>query len=391
MSAEPSTGRPPWGLLLAVFVIVSLAVYAIARWQPFEPEAPAAAVAAGDPVHGEAVFGASCAGCHGTAGQGGGVGPRLVGANLGAQEVAGVVAAGRGVMPPGLVTGADAADVAAYVAGISGGPAQGVPPPAPEPRAVSGRARLTGPRLDGLTVRLDAPATADWTVWIEGPAGRREVGAIPAGRTVLRAPSAGGGASIPGGYDRILVGVAPDDLVSTGTLAPDRARALQQLFVGDASAPGGAPLLEAAAGQIAILREHISFLAAARDADYLPNVRFHGEHMVNVTLGEPLRDVDGNGAPSNPGDGVGLIDGPDAYLARIPRLVGPSAAADGRRARADAALIAARGEICGHARTVQETVPAIAEIERAGADLGAAWALIRAAAKDAAVIPLEPA
>ena len=62
-----------------------------------------------------------------------------------------------------------------------------------------GRATLTGPRLGGLTVRLDAPATADWTVWIEGSAGRREVGTIPAGQTVLRAPAAGGGGSILGG------------------------------------------------------------------------------------------------------------------------------------------------------------------------------------------------
>jgi hypothetical protein len=30
VSAESSTRRPPWGLLLAVFVIVSLAVYRVA-------------------------------------------------------------------------------------------------------------------------------------------------------------------------------------------------------------------------------------------------------------------------------------------------------------------------------------------------------------------------
>ena len=144
-------------------------------------------------------------------------------------------------MPAGLVQGADAADVAAYVAGISGGPtAAPAPAPAPAPEAVRGRAALTGPRLGGLTVRLDAPATADWTVWIEGSAGRREVGTIPAGQTVLRAPAAGGGGSILDGHDRVLVGVTPEDLVLTGTLEPGRVEALQQLFVGEPSAPGGA-------------------------------------------------------------------------------------------------------------------------------------------------------
>ena len=113
--------------------------------------------------------------------------------------------------------------------------------------------------------------------------------------------------------------------------------------------------------------------------------------MVNITRGEPLEDVDGNGDPSNPGDGVGLIDGPGAYLVRVPQLVGSSADADGRRARADAALIAARGEVCGHAQSVAEAVPAIGEIERAAADLSAAWAGIRVAARQSAVIPLGPA
>jgi mono/diheme cytochrome c family protein len=378
-------------LLVALFVGVTLVVAGIARWQPFEPEAPAAVVAAGDAVHGEAVFAATCAGCHGTGGAGGGVGPRLVGAELSAPEVAAVVAAGRGIMPAGLAQGADAADVAAYVAGISGGQAAGTPPASTAPQAVTGRAALTGPRLGGLAVRLDAPATGDWTVWIEGSAGRREAGTIPAGERTLTAPAAAGGGSILDGYDRVLVGTAPEDAVLSGTLAPDRAEALRRLFVGDPSAPGGAPLLATAAGQIAILREHVGFLAAARDAGYLPNVRFHGEHMVNLTRGTPLQDVDGNGDASNPGDGVGLIDGPGAYLVRVPQLVGATADADGRRARADAGLIAARGLVCGRAGSVAGAVPSIDAIQRAAAHLAGAWAGIRAAARRSAVIPLEPA
>ncbi len=58
--------RAPWTLLVALLVLVSLAVYGLARWRPFEPSAaPAAAVAEGDAAAGERVFGTSCAVCHG--------------------------------------------------------------------------------------------------------------------------------------------------------------------------------------------------------------------------------------------------------------------------------------------------------------------------------------
>ena len=72
----------------------------------------------GDRTRGKTVFAASCAGCHG-ADASGGVGPALAGSGLTAAEVAAVVAAGRGVMPAGIVEGQDAADVAAYVASLS--------------------------------------------------------------------------------------------------------------------------------------------------------------------------------------------------------------------------------------------------------------------------------
>ncbi len=40
---------------------------------------PGAAVAMGDPQHGAAIFSQNCATCHGVAGAGGGIGPRLKG------------------------------------------------------------------------------------------------------------------------------------------------------------------------------------------------------------------------------------------------------------------------------------------------------------------------
>jgi hypothetical protein len=67
-------------------------------------------------------------------------------------------------------------------------------------------------------------------------------------------------------------------------------------------------------GQLDVLTMHVGFLDKAFSDRFLPNVRFHGEHLVNITLGEPIRDLDGNGEASNPGDGVGLL-GEGGYVA----------------------------------------------------------------------------
>jgi len=101
----------------ALLVVVAAATFGVAKWHPFSPAAPAAPVS-GDPVRGKAVFARNCAGCHG-ADATGGVGPSLVDAGLTASQVEATVATGRGVMPPALVTGRPAADVAAYVATLS--------------------------------------------------------------------------------------------------------------------------------------------------------------------------------------------------------------------------------------------------------------------------------
>lgn len=103
---------PP--LLLCTVVAGTLG---LAFWHPFKPSASSAPVV-GDPKRGETVFAATCAGCHGSDASGG-IGPALAGSGLTASEVAAVVAAGRGVMPAGLVKGQDADDVASYVASLS--------------------------------------------------------------------------------------------------------------------------------------------------------------------------------------------------------------------------------------------------------------------------------
>ena len=99
-------------------VTVTLATFGLAKWHPFTPSVSAAPAVAGDPTHGRKVFVVNCAGCHGIQAQGD-VGPSLHGTGLTAAEIEAIVASGRGVMPAGLVTGQDAADVAAYVASLA--------------------------------------------------------------------------------------------------------------------------------------------------------------------------------------------------------------------------------------------------------------------------------
>ena len=104
---------------IVVGAAVVVAVFALAQAEIFAPSAPAVDLTAGDVDRGAAIFERECAGCHGEQAQGG-VGPALVGTGLDATEVAAVVQQGRGVMPAGIVTGQEQADVVAYVVSISG-------------------------------------------------------------------------------------------------------------------------------------------------------------------------------------------------------------------------------------------------------------------------------
>ena len=98
---------------------VVVATFALAQAEIFAPSAPAGGAAAGDFYRGETIFQRECAGCHGDQGKGGGVGPALFETGLAASDVAVAVQQGRGVMPAGIVTGQEQADVVAYVVAIS--------------------------------------------------------------------------------------------------------------------------------------------------------------------------------------------------------------------------------------------------------------------------------
>ena len=98
---------------------IAAGTFVLAQAQIFAPSVPAGNLTGGDPYHGQIVFERECAGCHGLGGVGGDPGPRLAGAGLTASVVAARVRQGGGVMPAGLVSGKDEADVVTYVVSIS--------------------------------------------------------------------------------------------------------------------------------------------------------------------------------------------------------------------------------------------------------------------------------
>ena len=97
---------------------VVVVTFVLAQAQVFAPSPPAETGPAGDPVRGADVFASECSGCHGDGGSGG-VGPALLRTGLDSVQVATVVRQGRGVMPAGIVSGRDQADVVAYVVSVS--------------------------------------------------------------------------------------------------------------------------------------------------------------------------------------------------------------------------------------------------------------------------------
>jgi mono/diheme cytochrome c family protein len=108
-----------WRPILVGGAIV-VATFALAQAEIFAPSAPAGgATTVGDAARGETVFEQDCAGCHGSGGEGGGVGPTLADTGLDDAAVTTAVVQGRGIMPAGIVEGQDRADVVAYVVSIS--------------------------------------------------------------------------------------------------------------------------------------------------------------------------------------------------------------------------------------------------------------------------------
>lgn len=72
----------------------------------------------GDAAAGKATFEGVCQGCHANGGNDAGVGPKLAGVGLTADAIKTQIVNGKGVMPGGLVSGADLDNVTAYVVSI---------------------------------------------------------------------------------------------------------------------------------------------------------------------------------------------------------------------------------------------------------------------------------
>jgi len=74
---------------------VAVATFALAQVQIFEPSASTEVVGTGGDIYDlETVFQQECAGCHGSKGEGGGIGPRLADAGLDEIEIAATIRQG---------------------------------------------------------------------------------------------------------------------------------------------------------------------------------------------------------------------------------------------------------------------------------------------------------
>jgi cytochrome c551 len=100
-----------------LFILVSGTVFVLAQLHPAKEEASSSGPppSSGDAAHGQELFAENCASCHGEGGQGGGVGPALVGNPITIADARSRIENGGGVMPGNLVSGQDLADVLAYL------------------------------------------------------------------------------------------------------------------------------------------------------------------------------------------------------------------------------------------------------------------------------------
>ena len=181
MSSSRRSGR---SVLFATGGAAALAVLSVAAVRAAEP---------GSAAHGQALFSAKCASCHGSGLVGGEFGPPLKGASFAGHwegqppgALASFISSRMPPSAPGTITAADAADLAAYIQG--GGSSVGAPasapaaqsgPPVPaaptprrgvvaDPAMQQAKADRLAPlrRLTPVTdAMLKAPPEGEWLMW----------------------------------------------------------------------------------------------------------------------------------------------------------------------------------------------------------------------------------
>lgn len=301
---------------LAIGAAVSVVVLVVAVVTPFVPgpAVPTDTDLTLIPTNGDQLYAEQCASCHAIDGTGG-VGPDIT--EVAATDVLTKIAAGGGVMPAGLATGADALAIAAFVDSLDAASA-------------------------GTTAA--APAATD---------------APPA--TTAAAP----------------VGPSPQSVTALTALK----RSLRD----------GQP-------QVDVLVEHTRFLETALAEKNVFNVRFHAEHLSNIVRGDPVRDLDGNGEASNPGDGVGLagpngghVTGADRLYAAIADDAGLDPEFRGRAERARASIafmqdrltaIVKQGERAAGVASAADATGEVTRIRAAVDDVEASYKGLRAGLAD---------
>ena len=102
-----------------VFVAVSGTAFGLAKLHLARPGVPSSGpVRLGDFYNGETVYSQKCAVCHGQDGRGGGIGPKLAGAQITLVRAQAQIDGGGSIMPAALVQGKQERDVLAYLATI---------------------------------------------------------------------------------------------------------------------------------------------------------------------------------------------------------------------------------------------------------------------------------
>lgn len=118
-------------------------------------------------------------------------------------------------------------------------------------------------------------------------------------------------------YEGALISLEPDadtpgemgPILYQGTTPPEALIHIRQIadrYVGN---PDDQGFLIGAQSQWQLARDHADLLRQALAANNLTEGRRHAEHVINIINGEqgdPFGDLDGDGVPQNPGDGIGV-------------------------------------------------------------------------------------